>query len=53
MAIDRQDGAHKWMFPVTRPEGTHTYGFAAAPVIAGRRVFTADLTGRVYAFDTP
>jgi hypothetical protein len=28
-------------------------GFASAPVLGGRRLFAADLTGTVYAFDEP
>jgi|CXWL01.1.fsa_nt_gi outer membrane protein assembly factor BamB len=51
MAMDRQSGALRWLMPVTQPEGAFVYGFAAQPAIAGRRVFAADLTGAIYAFD--
>jgi eukaryotic-like serine/threonine-protein kinase len=50
-AIDRDTGALRWLYEAPRPEGAEVYGFAASPVVAGRRVFTADLAGNVYAFD--
>ncbi len=51
-AIDRETGELLWLYESERPE-TGEYGFAAAPTTAGGRVFTADLAGRVYAFEDP
>ena len=38
------------MIETEKPEKAATYGFASAPMIAGGRVFAADLTGKVFAF---
>jgi outer membrane protein assembly factor BamB len=49
-AIDSETGAQRWLYESERAEsGLH--GFAAAAVVGGGRVFTADLTGRVFAFE--
>ena len=45
--------AVRWLLPAARPAEPQVYGFAAAPAVAGRRVFAADLTGKIYAFDDP
>lgn len=51
-AIDRDTGTLRWLYESPRPEsGLH--GFASAAVVGGGRVFAADLTGRVYAFEDP
>ncbi|MBL8542311.1 MAG: PQQ-binding-like beta-propeller repeat protein [Hyphomonadaceae bacterium] len=34
-------------------KGGALYGFAAGPVVSGRRVFAADLNGQIYAFGLP
>jgi outer membrane protein assembly factor BamB len=50
-AIDRRDGTLRWLF---RPDGASPdglAGFASSPVLAGGRVFAADLAGNVYAFE--
>lgn len=52
-AIGRADGTLLWLYPAARAEGGALYGFAAGPVVSGRRVFAADLNGQVYAFDLP
>jgi outer membrane protein assembly factor BamB len=49
-AIDRQSGKLRWMIEAKKPEKAATYGFASAPVVAGGRLFAADLDGTVYAF---
>lgn len=51
-AIDRETGELLWLLESERPTSGE-YGFAAAPVTGGGRVFTADLAGRVYAFEDP
>ncbi len=50
LAVDRATGEPLWMYPRERPGSAATWGFAAAPVTAGDLVFTADLSGTVYAF---
>ncbi|MBX3509940.1 MAG: PQQ-binding-like beta-propeller repeat protein [Hyphomonadaceae bacterium] len=50
-AIERRDGALRWLFQAPRPaDSSALYGFAAAPAVAGHWVFAADLSGMVYAF---
>ncbi|HYD73855.1 MAG TPA: hypothetical protein VEF55_12020, partial [Candidatus Binatia bacterium] len=51
-AIDRETGELRWLYESQRPE-RGLYGFAAAAATGRGRVFTADLTGRVYAFADP
>ncbi len=50
LAVDRATGEPLWMYPQEQPEGLTTWGFAASPVAVGDLVFTADLSGRVFAF---
>jgi outer membrane protein assembly factor BamB len=49
-AFDKGTGRLLWLFRSERAAGHNPYGFAAAPVVAGGRLFAADLEGRVYAF---
>jgi outer membrane protein assembly factor BamB len=50
-AIDRRDGALRWLFEAPRPaDANEVYGFAAEPAAAPHAVFAADLSGMVYAF---
>jgi outer membrane protein assembly factor BamB len=51
-AIDSETGELRWLYESERPE-RGLFGFAAAAVARRGRVFTADLTGRVYAFADP
>lgn len=51
-SIDRETGALRWLYESERPE-SGLYGFAAAATTGRGRVYTADLTGRVYAFADP
>ena len=52
-AFNRATGALRWVIFSGPREEAEMYGFAAAPVVAGTRVFAADLNGRIYAFDDP
>ena len=47
-AVDRQTGRLTWGFQ-SQAQGPR-WGFGSSPVIAGDRVFAADLDGNVYAF---
>jgi outer membrane protein assembly factor BamB len=50
-ALDRRNGTMLWMFRGDHAAAHNQYhGFAAAPTLAGGRLFAADLEGRVYAF---
>ncbi|HET9640350.1 MAG TPA: PQQ-binding-like beta-propeller repeat protein [Allosphingosinicella sp.] len=49
-AIDRRDGRLRWRLDVASPKGAALHGFAAAPLVAGGRLYAADLSGTVYAF---
>jgi len=49
-AIDRGDGRLRWLLRPENTAGAALYGFAAAPLVAGGRVYAADLSGTVYAF---
>lgn len=49
-ALDKRTGAILWMFQPDHAAGRNPYGFGSAPVLAGGRLFAADLEGRVYAF---
>lgn len=53
-SVDRATGRLRWLYrPAPGGQGELT-GFASGPVVSGARVFAADLTGAVYAFeDTP
>ena len=47
-ALDRRSGRLLWLFRTDHPAAHNQYhGFAAAPAIAGGRLFAADLEGRV------
>ncbi len=50
LAVDRASGEPRWAFPLDRPGEASTWGFAASAALEGGLVFTADLSGRVYAF---
>lgn len=50
-AIERQSGALRWLYRAEPAGEGEFYGFAAAPVVSDARLFAADLTGTVYAFD--
>jgi outer membrane protein assembly factor BamB len=50
-AIDRSTGALLWLLQAQQREGEEIYGFASGPAASPSRVFAADLTGQVYAFD--
>lgn len=50
VAIDRVTGERRWIIPSEEAAEGETYGFAAAPAVAGDRVFAADLTGAIFAF---
>jgi outer membrane protein assembly factor BamB len=56
VALERATGAIRWIHlePPTEKqlEVKKGWGFAASPVIADGRVYAADLTGRVYAFES-
>ncbi|MDX2276726.1 MAG: PQQ-binding-like beta-propeller repeat protein [Hyphomonadaceae bacterium] len=53
-ALRRSDGVLRWMLPsAAAADPAQISGFAAQPVVSGARVFAADLTGQVYAFDDP
>lgn len=52
-AFSRTDGTLRWRLDMPRPEPLIMYGFAAMPVVSGSRIFAADLSGNVYAFDDP
>jgi outer membrane protein assembly factor BamB len=49
-ALDRNTGQPIWRLSMERPGESTQWGFAAAPAADDSRVFTADLSGRVYAF---
>lgn len=56
IALDRATGALRWIH-VDPPAGEHAraneyWGFGAAPVVAGKVVYAADLDGKVFAFET-
>ncbi|HEX6397039.1 MAG TPA: PQQ-binding-like beta-propeller repeat protein, partial [Steroidobacteraceae bacterium] len=54
VALDRASGAVRWMHiePPTQAviDARQYWGYVAAPLIAGKIVYAADLTGRVSAF---
>jgi outer membrane protein assembly factor BamB len=54
VALDRANGAVRWMHiePPSQAvvDARQYWGYVAAPLIAGKLVFAADLTGRVSAF---
>lgn len=50
VAIDRATGALLWSLDSTAADGELT-GFASAPVATDRRLYAADLSGTLYAFD--
>ena len=52
-AFSRADGTLRWRLDLPRPDPLILYGFAAMPLVSGSRVFAADLSGNVYAFDDP
>lgn len=52
-AFNRTDGTLRWRLDMPRPDPLVMYGFVAQPVVSGARVFAADLSGNVYAFDDP
>jgi eukaryotic-like serine/threonine-protein kinase len=49
-AIDRKDGRLRWLLGPARAPDAPLYGFAADPLVAGGRIYAADLAGTVYAF---
>jgi outer membrane protein assembly factor BamB len=54
VALDRNSGAIRWMH-IELPsqavvDGRQYWGYVAAPLIAGKMVYAADLSGRVSAF---
>jgi outer membrane protein assembly factor BamB len=49
-AIDRPDGRLRWLFEPAHAPDAVLYGFAAAPLVAGGKVYAADLSGTVFAF---
>jgi outer membrane protein assembly factor BamB len=52
VAVNRATGTIEWLHPVTPVEGAKQWGFGASPALSDSAVYAADLTGRVYAFET-
>jgi hypothetical protein len=53
VALDRKTGAIRWMHiepPSQVVDARQYWGYVAAPLIAGKMVYAADLSGRVSAF---
>jgi len=49
LALDRAGGELRWALPADPSPGE--WGFAASPVAVGKRVYAADLRGRVFAIE--
>ncbi|MFL6721510.1 MAG: PQQ-binding-like beta-propeller repeat protein [Sphingomonas sp.] len=49
-ALDARTGRLKWLFQTPHADKVAAYGFAAAPLVVGGRLYAADLNGSVFAF---
>ena len=49
-ALDARTGRLKWVLRTPHGAKDPTYGFAAAPLVVGRRLYAADLNGTLFAF---
>jgi outer membrane protein assembly factor BamB len=50
LAVDREEGAVRWQYPLARPKGSKLWGFTSSPAIDTERVYVGGLDGRVRAF---
>jgi outer membrane protein assembly factor BamB len=50
-AFDARTGRLQWVYRTPHGDKDIRWGFAAAPLVVGNRVYAADLQGRVFAFE--